>query len=336
MHMTPEKTPFDPEARLDEIENKARLTLKSVVEVGRTLQTLRNDLDAFAAKPLVRLVDALTSRMAGLDTKMQLMLKSVVEVGRTLNILRDEVLFVIERPADVDDAAAGDPADGPVMRDYLAAADIREIYPTDLFPGLERVSLPVGAINEESGHFNQVDLLYVAAIAKLKALRRMFEFGTYQGRTTYHLAQARDDAKVWTLNLPPADDPSVAEFIGCWFRGSDRESQVEQLFCNSFDFDPAPFAASMDLVFVDGDHSYAAVKNDTEKAFRMLAPGGVLAWHDFAAKSPGVVRYLCELSRSRPLFRLKHTCLVVYLDGVDVHAHTPGPRRLSWVSRPDG
>jgi len=334
--MTQEKTPFEPEARLDDIENRTKLTLKSVVEVGRTLQTVLAAMDALTTRGPRRIEKTLTDLMSGLEQKMQLMLKSIVEVGRTLNILRDEVLFVIDRPADASDADAGDLIDGPVMRDYLATADIREIYPTDLLPGLECVSLPVGSINEESGHFNQVDLLYVAAIAKLKGLRRMFEFGTYQGRTTYHLAQAREDAKVWTLNLPPADDPSVADFIGCWFRGSDREVQIEQIFCNSFEFDPAPFAASMDLVFVDGDHSYEAVKNDTEKALRMLAPGGVLLWHDFAAKSPGVVRYLCELSRTRPLFRLKHTCLVLYLDGVDVRAYTPATRRLSWVSRPVG
>ena len=88
----------------------------------------------------------------------------------------------------------------------------------------------------------------------------------------------------------------------------------------------------MDLVFVDGDHSYEAVKNDSEKALRMLAPGGIILWHDFAAKTPGIVRYMKEFSQQRPVFRLKHTCLVAFIDGMDVEGYVPPARRGSWLS----
>jgi hypothetical protein len=58
----------------------------------------------------------------------------------------------------------------------------------------------------------------------------------------------------------------------------------------------------------------------------------VIVWHDFAAKSPGVVRYIRDFSQDHPVFRLKHTCLVVYIDGVDVAGYIVPARRASWLS----
>ncbi len=36
-----------------------------------------------------------------------------------------------------------------------------------------------------------------------------------------------------------------------------------------------------DLVFIDGDHSAAAVKHDTALADAVLRPGGMIIWHDY-------------------------------------------------------
>jgi len=57
----------------------------------------------------------------------------------------------------------------------------------------------------------------------------------------------------------------------------------------------------MDLVFVDGYHSYEYVKNDTEKGWEMLRPGGIIAWHDCVPDRPEIIRYLKSL---HPLPRL--------------------------------
>jgi predicted O-methyltransferase YrrM len=259
-------------------------------------------------------------------------MKALVELGRTLSIIRQELMLVYERPAGAPGAAAGSAVDPQIFRDYIAGSRLKEVYATDLFPSLEKVTMPLGAIHEETQHPNQVDLLYVAAFAKARGAKRIFEFGTYQGRTTYHLTLASEEAHVTTLNLPPELDPSVASFLGIMYRESDRAHRVTQLLCDSRAFDPAPYAKQMDYIFIDGDHSYELVQNDTEKALAMLAPGGMMIWHDYAAKSPGVVRCIREFSQSRPVFRIKHTCLVAYLDGVDATSFQPLPRRKSWLS----
>jgi len=286
--------------------------------------------ELFSLPPMVQSLKTKLTRT--LDNQQQ-QLKAIVEVGRTLNIIRQELLLVYDRPSGGSVGTKDDgPADPAILRDYVAASRMKEVYPTDLFPGLEAVSMPVGAIHEETQHPNQADLLYVAAFAKVRGARNIFEFGTYQGRTTFHLTMAAPDAHVTTLNLPPEDDPSVAPFLGVMFKGTDREKQITQVFADSRKFDPAPYAQSMDYIFIDGDHSYELVKNDTEKALVMLKPGGMMVWHDYAAKSPGVVRYMKEFSEQRPIFRIKHTCLTVYLDGVDATTFAPPPRRKSWIS----
>jgi len=49
------------------------------------------------------------------------------------------------------------------------------------------------------------------------------------------------------------------------------------------------------MVFVDAGHTYRYVKSDTEKALKMLRPGGVILWHDYMQLlHPDVVQCLCE------------------------------------------
>jgi predicted O-methyltransferase YrrM len=200
----------------------------------------------------------------------------------------------------------------------LEASRIRELYLSEIFPEIGKVAIPIGAIHEQTFHPNKVDLLYVSAIARHRKAERIFEFGTYQGRTTYHLTFAAEPgAQVTTLNLAPDDDPLCGPYIGSFFRGSDRERFITQLYGDSRELDAKEYEGQFDLIFVDGDHSYEVVASDTKKAFRMLKPGGAILWHDYAPKSPDLVRFFARFTRRRPLFRIRRTCLLLHLDGVD-------------------
>ena len=183
--------------------------------------------------------------------------------------------------------------------------------------------MPIGAINQESAHENQVDLLYVTAIAKAIGARRMFEIGTYLGRTTLHLAKVAPDARVWTLNLPPEADPRIAPLLGSYYRGRPEQKRIHEIWTDSRSFEPGDLVGTMDLVFIDADHSYEAVMADTQRALGLLRPGGVLLWHDYAAKSPGVVRFAHDFAQTRPIFRIKHTYLLCLIDGVDALGFKP-------------
>jgi predicted O-methyltransferase YrrM len=158
----------------------------------------------------------------------------------------------------------------------------------------------------------------------------MFEFGTCTGRTTYLWARNSDpEAKVTTLTLAPGQEGSYAAAPGdrglenrvalreihagpFLYEGTDVAAKVTQLYGDSKAFDEGPYVGRCDLIFVDGSHAASYVRSDTEKALRMLRPGGLLLWHDYSPHVPGVFDTLTDLARRLPLMHLGGTTLVAY------------------------
>jgi len=138
----------------------------------------------------------------------------------------------------------------------------------------------------------------LAAMIKWSNAKAVFEFGTYKGVSTTQIAlNLPDDGMVYTLDLP-ADHPVAIEYSKLESSSmkivvpDDLSHKVKYLKADSAEFDTTPFRGKMDLVFVDGYHSFEYVKNDTEKGLEMLRPGGIIAWHDCEPGRPEVVRYL--------------------------------------------
>jgi predicted O-methyltransferase YrrM len=166
-----------------------------------------------------------------------------------------------------------------------------------------------------------------------KQATSLFEFGTCTGKTAYLWAKnSPAEARITTLTLgkdqhadylPTREDDiwatrtALAEsaFDRFIYSGSPVEHKITQLFGDSKRFDETPYLKQCDLIFIDGSHAYSYVKNDTEKALRMLSDGGLLLWHDYRnrnVETRGVRRYLDELSQTLPLIRLYETCFVAY------------------------
>jgi predicted O-methyltransferase YrrM len=162
-----------------------------------------------------------------------------------------------------------------------------------------------------------------------KSARVLFEFGTATGRTAYLWARnSPDDAAIFTLTLPPnardeyehAGTDSARDrrhalresrFTRFRYHDTPVAPKVTQCFGDSKRFDESPYVGRCDLVFIDGSHAYSYVRSDTGKAMRMLAPGGLLLWHDYG-RSPGVTRFLHEVHRECPLLHIRGTSLAAY------------------------
>jgi hypothetical protein len=171
-----------------------------------------------------------------------------------------------------------------------------------------------------------------------KRATSLFEFGTCSGKTTYLWARnSPAEARIITLTLgkdqhadylaagednllatrAALDESTFDRFI---YSGTPVEHKITQLFGDSKRFDETPYLKQCDLIFIDGSHAYSYVKNDTEKALRMLKEGGLLLWHDYRdrnVETRGVRRYLDELSETLPLIRLSDTTLVAYRNGTN-------------------
>ena len=151
--------------------------------------------------------------------------------------------------------------------------------------------------------------------------RRVFEIGTFRGRTTRLIAERTPpDAVIYTLDRPwqewQASYPYFVklpdDLIGETFRDAPIRSKITQLYGNSQQFDFRPYYGQMDAVFVDGDHRFDAVRNDSEEALRLVAPGGIVIWDDYQVSQPGVAHYLNGLSQRYGVSRIEHTRLACY------------------------
>jgi len=199
-----------------------------------------------------------------------------------------------------------------------------EVEPASVVGGSPpvRVDEPI----EADGNVTLLELLVICQIVRAREPKLLLEIGTFDGRTTLALAaNAPAEARILTLDLPAeqlgrtvhAPERDEAVYVrkprpGARFRGSPYESRIEQLSGDSVGFDFSPWFGRVDLVFVDGGHSYECVKSDSENALRVLREGGVVLWHDYDAWD-GVTLALNELYRTDPRFaglvRLRGTTL---------------------------
>jgi predicted O-methyltransferase YrrM len=149
------------------------------------------------------------------------------------------------------------------------------------------------------------EALALGVLMQMCNASRAFEFGTHRGISSSQLAaNLPENGQLFTLDLPRSDtrtryavdDAAEKEVANFAVKGDmipeHLRKKVTFLEQDSALFDPAPYKESMDFVFIDGAHTAEYVANDSEKAWTMLRPGGIVAWHDCRAQSPDVVKYL--------------------------------------------
>lgn len=198
---------------------------------------------------------------------------------------------------------------------------------TDVLPELRQSEIRLQSFANQFGNVKLDELVILAATARALQPKHIFEFGTFDGLTSWHLlANSSPDAWLTTLDLPldhPArqanfHDRSVGKIkgveVGKWYKDPEFVSRIEQLYVDSMDFDCSSYEGKIDFCFVDASHDYAHVKRDTENALRMLSTGGVIFWHDYSRWWPGVQRTLDDLVDTKPMYRISGTSLALLKD----------------------
>ena len=166
--------------------------------------------------------------------------------------------------------------------------------------------LPVIPLDEVIPEFNKtLDVLtsfdggcLPTDIALLKALCMKFpecsyfEIGTWRGESVKNVSGVA--AECYTLDLTGEEfsrkkfPESYQHMIGNLSEGT---VNVTHLKGDSIYFDFSSLNRKFDVIFIDGDHRYEYVKNDTMKVFRhLIHDKSIVVWHDYAY-SPGRVRH---------------------------------------------
>ena len=189
-------------------------------------------------------------------------------------------------------------------------------------PAVRQDSVIMQGAFSEHGNMTHEELYNLCLLLKHKDAKTVFEFGTFNGNTTFHLAlNGNPSARILTLNLPgPATETEFSHSAedrkvvrdktrsGERFHGTPQAAKIQELFGDSATFDYSPFRNSIEFALIDAGHEYEYVKNDTEKALVMVKPGGMLVWHDFP-NAPGVARYLTEISTQFKVMHISGTRL---------------------------
>lgn len=165
------------------------------------------------------------------------------------------------------------------------------------------------------------DLLLLRALCRRVTAARYFEIGTWRGESAANVAEVAQ--AVYTLNLSAEElrhlglPPRYIKLHGFFSRPLPN---ITHLHGNSATFDLAGLGQKFDVVFIDGDHTYEAVRTDTRRVFEhLVGPETVVVWHD-ASRQPGQPRWEVlagildglPATASGPLVQVENTLCALY------------------------
>jgi predicted O-methyltransferase YrrM len=158
----------------------------------------------------------------------------------------------------------------------LPMVDINHICPDfsetlEYFAFLDGSSLPT-------------DIALLKSLSKRFEKCKYFEIGTWRGESVVNVAENAEEC--YTLNQSKSEmislgiNENYADLHGFFSR---NKKNITHLTGNSLTFDFKGLDKKFDLIFIDGNHHYEYVKNDTEKIFKhLIHQNSIIVWHDYA------------------------------------------------------
>ena len=188
---------------------------------------------------------------------------------------------------------------------------IPSVPASDLFA--EPLEVRLIDVDQREGNTTLGEQVLIIALARSRRVRRVFEFGTFDGKTSANLAaNLGPEAEIVTIDLQAAQVGATRLPMGAKdlkFARKERVggkssgcANVVQVYGDTAQFDFSPWYGTRDLVFVDACHEYEYVRNDTEIAFRLSRLGGLIVWHDYGIWV-GVTRALNDFYSRDPRFQ---------------------------------
>jgi len=168
----------------------------------------------------------------------------------------------------------------------------------DIFLGISECDVTVHRAFDRdiTTSVDPLEIMVLCAVVRHFSCRNALEIGTFNGNTALNLASAMGpDGRVTTVDLPEdwdgnyrIDIPGIYAnvtdrgTVGIQFRQqAEMAGRITQVYGDSAGLDFSRLNTPFDLIFIDGNHHYSYVMKDTDNALRHLAPGGIIAWHDY-------------------------------------------------------
>jgi len=229
------------------------------------------------------------------------------------------LLLIIKKPSllnkILDDA---DVNKTEVINKYNLPLGLKTVELTDLIPNLNITIEPFSALD---GGSHPLDIALLKGLAAAKTAYNYFEIGTWRGESVANIAKVAKQCV--TLNLPDQEMLQMGldrNYVESHRFFSKELNNVRHIQANSQTFDYSSLNQKFDLLFIDGDHHYESVKNDTTNAFKLLKDeNSIIVWHDYGNNTNDirwdVLRGILDGTppeKQKYLYRVSNTLCAIY------------------------
>lgn len=155
-------------------------------------------------------------------------------------------------------------------------------------------------VGQIMGAFSAFDMQALESGCKqLKSGDVYVEVGTYYGRSTYAASTFLDkDVKMFAIDkTDPGEYPEHKSRKKFW-RDTGLDKRVKYI-CKPSVEAAKDWKLTINMIFIDADHSYEGVKSDVEAWYPHLKSGALIFFHDADDSSPGVAKLVKELGKNK-------------------------------------
>jgi hypothetical protein len=225
---------------------------------------------------------------------------------KTKNLMKrsDKIFFLLKNPVKTITSSLF------AMKEEIFMEKVKKKYGLARLPTIDLLTLFPG-FSETLNYYTFLEgTSLVTDLMLLKSLARQYtdcsylEIGTWRGESIANISEV--SAECIAITLPeeemklPEDKYKISGFF------SRDKTNIKTIKKNSFKFDFNTLDKKFDLIFIDGDHSYEGVLNDTVKTFSLRKNNSsVIVWHDYGFSTE----------------KVRHSVLSAILDGIPRELH---------------
>ncbi len=206
-----------------------------------------------------------------------------------------------------------------VVKKYGMSRGFPQLHITDFDRNFNETVEPYAFLE---GGSTPMDLAMLKKLARHINATDYLEIGTWRGESVANMAKVVK--RCYTLNLPTESLLEMGKseaYAGAHKFFSKDIPGVTHIAGHSHTYDFEKLHRKFDIIFIDGDHHYDAVKKDTATAFKLLKnQSSIIVWHDYGA-TPEHIRWDvmlgildgCPDDKKHKIFHIDRTLCAAYI-----------------------